>query len=413
MIHASNLKTIFNKEALQVNASALGKLFDALYSPEEQEADLGVGFRGRPPIGSAVMSRLELETLRQGGELSGWQRLFSQIQADLGVGNNQVIVHFCGSIFGGTGASGIPTLAKLVANQLQKDQIRNSVRINASLLLPYFQFDRPNDGDQTVYAETRFFALNTQAALQYLTEQGEGCFDRVYLIGDRDQTKYQSHTGGTNQQNDAHFVELYAALALNHSFENFGQGGEPTKGLYISRDSGDRLLWTDLPNGQNVKRDLSKGVRFAYAWLYNLSMELDDAVTMGDKPFAQGAPWFRHYFSLKGGQDEKPLVSAEDQKELNQVLITWCSRFLLWSKQVAGSHRGGEHFFRLAQLNELDPNRTRSYHEHLHALVIDQDVSVEAQKGDRLDTFKNRLADQGETGQFGIFGLAHALFTLL
>jgi hypothetical protein len=413
VIHASNLERIFNKQALHVQAPALSKLFDALYSPEEQQANLGVGFRGRPPIGSAVMSRLELETLTRGGERSGWQRLFSQIQTDLGGGNNQVIVHFCGSIFGGTGASGIPTLAKLVANQLRREQLRNSVRINASLLLPYFGFERPNDGDQTVYAETRFFALNTQAALQYLTEQADGCFDRIYLIGDKNKTQYQSHTGGTNQQNDAHFVELYAALAPNHSLENFGQGGEPTKGSYISRESAERLLWTDLPNSQQVKRDLSKGVRFAYAWLYNFSMELDDAIRMGSSHFAKGAPWFGHYFSLREGKDEKPLIADEKQKELNKDLTHWCSRFLLWSKQVAGSHRGGEQFFHISQLNDFNANQARPYHEHLHNLVIDKQMSVADQKGDRLDTIKNELADQGETGHFGVKGLAHALFDLL
>ncbi|MBJ7901562.1 MAG: hypothetical protein GC158_16970 [Cyanobacteria bacterium RI_101] len=414
VLHASDLETIFNKQSLQTATMLpLGKLFDALYSPEEQAADLKVGFRGRPPIGSIVMSRLELETLISGAERSAWQRLFSNVQTDLGDGNNQVVIHFCGSIFGGTGASGIPTLAKLVANQLQHENLRNSVRINASLLLPYFGFEKPNDGDQTVYAETRFFALNTQAALQYLTEQADGSFDRVYLIGDQDKKQYKSHTGGKNQQNDAHFVELYAALALNHAFEKFGPGGEPTKGLYISRTSGDGLLWDDLPDSQQIKQDLGKGVKFAYAWFYNFSLELEEAVKLGGSRFVKGSPWFRNFFSLKNGQDEKPLVSADAEKELNKTLAVWSARFLRWAQQIAASHKGGDQFFQLASLNEFDPEKPRSYHEHLHALVVGQDTSPQTVYANSLDTIKNQLTDQRPTGQLGVFGLAHALFDLL
>lgn len=72
-VHNNNLAGVFNKQALRASAPPLAKLFDALYSPAEQTADLGVGFRGRPPIGSAVMSRLELDSLQQ-TQAGGWQR---------------------------------------------------------------------------------------------------------------------------------------------------------------------------------------------------------------------------------------------------------------------------------------------------------------------------------------------------
>jgi hypothetical protein len=414
VLHASDLETIFNKQSLQTKSlSPLGKLFDALYSPDEQSADLRVGFRGRPPIGSIVMSRLELETLVNGTERSAWERLFSNVITDLGDGNNQVVIHFCGSIFGGTGASGIPTLADLLAKKLKQEDLRNSVRINASLLLPYFGFEKPNDGDQTVYAETRFFALNTQAALQYLTEHANGAFDRVFLIGDQDKKQYKSHTGGKNQQNDAHFVELYAALALNHAFEKFGSGGEPTKGLYISRTSGSSLLWDDLPNSQQIKQTLGKGVKFTFAWFYNFSLELEEAVKLGGSRFAKGAPWFTKFFSLKNGQDEKPLVSSVAEQELNKALAIWSSRYLRWIQQIAASHKGGDQLFQLTNLNEFDPETPRSYHEHLHSLLIGDDTSPESVYSNSLDTVKNQLADEAQNGQLGVYGLAHALFALL
>ena len=97
--------------------------------------------------------------------------------------------------------------------------LRSVVHINASLLLPYFGFDKPQDGEQSVFAETKFFALNTQAALQYLTENSNGIFDTVYLIGNENRENYKSSTGGAQQQNNAHFVELYAAMAMVHGAE--------------------------------------------------------------------------------------------------------------------------------------------------------------------------------------------------
>ncbi|MBE9241518.1 hypothetical protein [Synechocystis salina] len=405
-IHNTNLAAVFNKQALRASAPPLAKLFDALYSPAEQEADLGVGFRGRPPIGSAVMSRLELDSLQQ-TQAGGWQQLFNNLTTDLGVGKSgDVVVHFFGSIFGGTGASGVPTLAKLVSNQLRQDNLR--VRIHASLLLPYFAFERPDDGDQTVFAETRFFALNTQAALQYLTEQSEGCFDSVYLIGDNAQTRYDSHTGGKNQENGAHFVELYAALAANHGFD---QPMGETVAHYISRADVNSLIWTDLPDDEIAKLALSKGVRFAYAWFYNFSLELEAARKLGGKKFAKGAPWFQHFFALRAGEGDKPLVEDAQEMAKNDLLTAWARKFLQWAQQVSSAHVNGEQLFQLKHLDDL--NQSPGYREHLHQLIIDKERSQAAQNGDRLDTIKNRLADEGKSYDNGVFGLAHALFALL
>ncbi|MFM1842255.1 MAG: hypothetical protein RLZZ490_991 [Cyanobacteriota bacterium] len=403
-IHSSNLASVFNKQALQAGAPPLAKLFDALYSPAEQQADLNVGFRGRPPIGSAVMSRLKLDDLNQGQP--AWQQLFNNLVTDLGAGDkDDVTVHFFGSIFGGTGASGVPTLAKLVANKLQEGGL--TARINASLLLPYFGFDKPDDGEQTVFAETRFFALNTQAALQYLTEQSEGSFDSVYLIGDHTKTEYTPSTGGANQENGAHFVELYAALAANHGFGKFSGN---TQALYISRAEANTLHWTDLPDSEIVKQQLSKGVRFAYAWLYNFSLELESARKLGGKKFAKGAPWFRHFFALKRGEGDKPLVSDDQEVARNEALTLWCGKFLTWAQQMA-THNNGDQLFQLRDLTGLP--RPSEYKEHLHHLVVDKERSQEDKKGDRLDAIKNQLADQGQTDDKGVFGLAHALFDLL
>lgn len=404
-IFSSNLSKIFNRQGLGTTSPALAKLFDALYSDDEQDANLAVGFRGRPPIGSAVMGRVELETL-QNDPNNNWQRLFNHIQTDRSNGD-EVSIHLFGSVFGGTGASGVPTLARLISKQLRDNNLRDNVHLNASILLPYFGFERPDDQEK-VFAETRFFAFNTQAALQYLTEHSDGVFDTVYLIGNQEKKAYKSRTGGTEQQNDAHFVELYAALAINHGFD---QPEGQTQGAYISRTNENSLTWEDLPDRDTVKRLLSKGVRFAYAWYYNFALELTSAQEMGAKKFAKGAPWFRYFFSLKEeSEGNLPILSADDQKKQADALEKWTKGFLIWAQQIAQSHRQGEQLFRLKTLNLNAKNR--SHADYLSDLIIDSPKSSKEKDRDRLDTFKNDLADQGQKAK-GVSGLAHELFRLI
>lgn len=405
LVHQSNLEAIFNKQML--TKTPLAKLLDALYSPAEQAADLGVGFRGRPPIGSAVMSRLELATDPQTAGRK-WQKWFNTLLSEVSSGE-EVTIHLFGSIFGGTGASGVPTLANVIANHLQDQRCRQGVHLNASILLPYFGFEKPEDGEQKVYAETRFFALNTQAALQYLTDQGEGIFDSVYLIGHQEKQFYSSATGGTQQRNLAHFVELYAALAVNHGWQ---QPIGETRAFYMSCGQLEHLSWQDLPDTELVKPRLAKGVRFAYAWRYNFSLELRTACNLGAKKFARGAPWFSHFFALQEDGGPTPAVAAPDQIQKAQLLDQWAHRFLSWSQQLASSNPRSQQFFNLQDLTDLDSDSPK-YREELHSLLLDVEQSHSQRRNDRLDTIKAQLGDRGHAYGKGVQGLAQALFDLL
>jgi len=152
-------------------------------------------------------------------------------------------------------------------------------------------------------------------------------------------------------------------------------------------------------------------VRFAYAWYYNFALELTSAQKLGAKKFAKGAPWFRYFFSLKKESDGiLPTWSAEEQKKQAEVLEKWTKGFLIWAQQIAQSHRQGEQLFRLKTLNLKTENRSPA--DHLSELVIDSPKSSKEKDRDRLDTFKNELADQGKKDK-GVSGLAHELFNLI
>ena len=95
------------------------ELFDCLVSPDEKQADLC--WLGRPSIGSAVVSRI-----RQSNSQGPWAELINDIQADCANGDVPRI-HLFGSIFGGTGSSGLPTLGTLLSRELKG--VRSSVQI--------------------------------------------------------------------------------------------------------------------------------------------------------------------------------------------------------------------------------------------------------------------------------------------
>ena len=85
-------------------------LFEVLYSKRERETKLGKGFRGHPSIGSSIMAQTAL------GADEPWKTFRALVKAD-----TDAKVFLAGSIFGGTGASGFPTIAQLVKDEFKGD----------------------------------------------------------------------------------------------------------------------------------------------------------------------------------------------------------------------------------------------------------------------------------------------------
>jgi hypothetical protein len=327
---AMSLDQVFPKAVLRTQAPGLAALFDCLFPPEEQSVDLEVGFRGRPPIGSAVMSRVNLEKESQVGH---WQQMLSDIQTAAGSGEVPVI-HLFGSVFGGTGASGVPTLGQLLKNWL-KQQGLTRVQVQASLLLPYFDFDGAADDDTGVHAESRNFQLNTDAALQYLSTSGEACFDRVYLIGSDIKARYGFSIGGVSQSNDAHLVELLATLGLRHPAQETGGYAH-----VLSRAQQQSVSWDDVPDDESVGEALARGARFAVAWRNNISREIDDAQNVSMARFLAGAPWARIFFNPTGEAKSRsgmPGIRDKEQLTIKNAIDQYCDTLLQWLNQISSN----------------------------------------------------------------------------
>lgn len=399
---AMSLDQVFPKAVLRTQAPALASLFDCLFPPEEQSVDLEVGFRGRPPIGSAVMSRVNLEKEAQVGL---WQQMLSDIQTAAGSGDAPVI-HLFGSVFGGTGASGVPTLGQLLKNWL-KQQGLSRVQVQASLLLPYFDFDGSADDDTGVHAESRNFQLNTDAALQYLSTSGEACFDRVYLIGSDIKARYGFSIGGVSQSNDAHLVELLATLGLRHPAQETGGYAH-----VLSRAKQQSVSWDDVPDDETVGEALARGARFAVAWRNNISREMDDAQNVSISRFLAGAPWARLFFNPSGeakSRNGKPGIRAKEQLTIKSAIDQYCDTLLQWLNQISSNLGASfrQELFSASHLTVRD-----DWTNDLQRIVQGKARPQRSDAGDTVESIKVRmdqLPDQAVV-HVGMAGLADCLW---
>jgi len=397
------LSDIYLEASLRATDAGLGELFDCLVSPDEKQADLSVGFRGRPSIGSAVVSRIRQSNFSQGP----WADLINDIQADCANGDVPRI-HLFGSIFGGTGSSGLPTLGTLLSRELKG--VRSSVQITASVLLPYFDFDIPDDDD--IYAEAKNFTLNTDAALQYMSRLAGDSFNCVFLLGDSVKQRYEKPaTGGPRQNNPSSSVELMASAAIAAEVgEGYGNGA------YLTVSDDPLTTWEDIP-GSSTASALKSGLRTAYAWYYNIYNEIRDAQRLSSKKsFTRGAPWFDRFYTLNG-QGNRPDIDSEEESRKILAFDKWVVDFLSWIQQTCMNGAARE---QLADIRDdsftnasgLEPDPSRSYEETLDALVIGQTLAKREKWRQSIDLLKNKLAD-GKHRLEGTIGLINNLYDII
>jgi len=397
------LGDIYREASLRSVDAGLGELYDSLVSPEEKQADLSVGFRGRPSIGSAVVSRIRSTNFSHGP----WPDFINDIQADCANGDRPRI-HLFGSIFGGTGSSGLPTLGTLLSRELKG--VRDSIDITASVLLPYFDFDIPDDED--IYAEAKNFTLNTDAALQYLARLAGDSFNCIYLTGDSVKQRYDDPaTGGPRQNNPSSAIELIAAAAVTAE-----TGAGYANGAYLTVSDDNIFVWDDIP-GDATKSALRAALRTTWSWYHNLYNEIREAQRASTvKSFTVGAPWFDRFFKISD-RTNRPDVETEDQNAAVSAFDKWSVDFLRWFQELCWSGSARE---QLADIRDdlyvnaegLDPDPRRAYQENLEGLVIGHSFSKREKWRDSIDLLKNNLADNKHRLE-GLKGLINNLYEII
>ena len=184
-------------------------LVNMLFSKENQDADMTIGFTGNPNIGSVVLNQFT-----ESAEFAEFASNFSP--------NDKIFI--ISSIFGGTGASGFPLLLKNLRHIDPNLHIPNAAaiqnaEIGAITVLPYFSITAEEDA----VIESDSFVSKAKAALSYYERNLNG-LNVLYYIGDQDMGQQDYNDGGAGQRNEAHFVELASALAVidfaNNTYTN-------------------------------------------------------------------------------------------------------------------------------------------------------------------------------------------------
>lgn len=175
-------------------------LADVLFSKKNLNSDMKVGFKGNPNVGSVVLNQFESS--------AEFQNFANEFTAD-----DKIFI--ISSIFGGTGASGFPLLLKTLrtSDAFANQHLVNESHIGTVTVLPYFKVKQ----DDNSQIDSATFVSKAKSALSYYerTISRTNLIDNIYYIADDTRaTAYDNCEGGINQKNNAHFVELAAALAL-------------------------------------------------------------------------------------------------------------------------------------------------------------------------------------------------------
>lgn len=300
-------------------------LFEVLYSKRERETELDKGFRGHPSIGASVMAQTVL------GADEPWKTFRLKVAKD-----PNAKIFLAGSIFGGTGAAGFPTIAKLIKNELDGKPI--NAQIGGALVLPYFTFT--DTADNELKARAEHFLMNTQAALNYYHHWNKDLiYDAIYLLGDTSKIEVDPSLGGKTQRNAQHFIELYAALAAIHFFaQNFAVDGGGAQYFRLDR-ANNPLKWTDIPDGDKgmtIQSKLRQLTNFSFAYLDIYKQRLDEIRKSGGSR-DYNAPWYVDFFQRNRISLNNNRVAASLENVQN-----YCEDFLLWFANVQNSKKAFE-----------------------------------------------------------------------
>lgn len=219
-------------------------LLDLFYTPEEQREDVSRGFYQKPFIGAPIMSvfvnsldeRVAAAVDNQATTDAALQVNFQQLQSQA------VRFFLCGSLHGGTGASGIAVFGQFL-NKL-KDKHATDWQVAACLLSPFSlppqPFEVPSDGGSWDNEKIKkWFELNKPlASLRFSEEEKIRAFKQIAR-------GFYADLEGLNNR-ALHNLSYYES-ALSHAFDQLYLVGKPG-----NMDQLPAEMWS---NGGNSQRN--------------------------------------------------------------------------------------------------------------------------------------------------------------
>jgi len=235
------------------------KLISDLFLEKEtvQEFHLDHGYRAQTHLGSHLMYHGIIEAARKlssGEEIGEAEKNLEEFLTKLQKSGEDARVFVFGSVFGGTGASSIPVIPVAFRDAIwirsgEKENLDLSkVKFGSTLLTEYFSFKKPDLQQMAakkdkVVADSSFFPLNSQAALQFYQDDPtvQAVYKKMYHIGWPLESKplnekkdNETITGGANQKNNCHIAELLCACSA-YDFFTSDDGLDGDKAEYLFR----------------------------------------------------------------------------------------------------------------------------------------------------------------------------------
>jgi len=229
------------------NSETNRMLANIFYEEGVQEFNLAHGYRAQTHLGSYLMYHAFIDEIRKSTASDEYGRnsqLFKFIKNINSANQDGAKVFSLGSSFGGTGASSIPVVPRAISDSckiISDDKIKmENIYYGAVVLSSYFNFPPPSDAHKKkdkIIADSQFFQHNSAAALMYYVNDTTilKTYKRLYLLGwgdfkltdtqefknafSEDDGGGPTVTGGKKQQNPAHILELFGAMAAKHFFD--------------------------------------------------------------------------------------------------------------------------------------------------------------------------------------------------
>jgi hypothetical protein len=224
-------------DVLSVAGSRDQLLTRTIFAPEKSALDARGGLQGHADLGmfffADALSRLS-ERMAQGEE----SPFFDRIQSELDRGED-VKVLLAGSVYGGTGMSGVPSMARFLRGRFPSERLI----LGAALTLP--PHDPRTDDTYNARAEAALRQYGVSGLMRHSAYDEGGLLDAAYLVritGNLYAANYAQAAVGT--ENDVRLNDWLAARCASQFFSTAFRGENAENlGLYHIPRTSHQLSW--------------------------------------------------------------------------------------------------------------------------------------------------------------------------
>ncbi len=225
------ISPIPNEKGLEYFKNVFGDLaspkirnvLSVLFTQDQLNTHIEKGMYAKPPVGAATFME-KIRRVKQKPESDKWLRQLMSLINQAG-GDNKVVIS--GSVMGGTGAGGVPTLAKYIRRTVQ-----GQLQLTIVDFLKWFILTQSNSD--------MLLEKNAQSGIYYLGDEIARDVDACVLLG-LDHTKQIDYKSVGEQEEIPHFINLLAAIVTNNAFH--------TKQYDVMFPSKNELYAYVLPDG--------------------------------------------------------------------------------------------------------------------------------------------------------------------